>query len=1228
MSATAVLTPPASGPYRYLDYFQERDRATFAGREEDIAEVSARMSADEPFVLYARSGLGKTSLLLAGVFPILRDRRLFPVHIRIIDNPVLDLRNALATALDRPCGVEAIDLDRLLASASVIGSVVLVFDQFEEFFINLRHKPAARRDFIHLIATLILRSHGDVRVTFSLREDYLAELDEFREAFPQILSNQYRLQPLSAFGARQAIVAPLVAAGIEFDQRLVVRLVDMLAEVSFDPVLLQIACGEVYREAIKRNAGASLTEEDLDKVGGIQGLFERYLDNAIARVPKNQLLLCRAMLDALTTSEETKRAVTFDALLHNDDFQASPDEIESVLDCLKQQKLIRPDLRGEKLFYELSHDRLAPSVVKWFKQDADFSRFRDARDLVAETTRRASLPDRLEALITAAQINKLIGPYRQRLRLSPEQREVMFWSAVYSRVEDVKFWADLYGMEQCCGALQRLLALESVDARLGAAAAAEQLASEMPELRAPCLKAALDDPDRNVRGAAARALARLAGPDEIAALKTALGSKRTRSRALDVLAAFVNGGPLQSFGRVSQWRARARARRRAIAQHREAIAQRAKRGMLVAPLAAAGWTATIGALLIALQSWVEGEVRWVMYAFFQAAVFGAIATAVALPIGWLVGRLAATRAAATGIEGKWMAVSWRLTLVAAAATVPIVFLSPYLLLLGGYWVLGLFAIVFVSGIIVRLFRSAIWPPDTMSLPARVAWAMLLGLLAAVAFNVTSILTESAEWVTFGTMFAIGPTVVALALTESATAFPIGRFPPVSTRLRIAVRAMLVLMALAIPGLFVWSVGRDSVPFLAARYIVANDTRIPISLATGRPDSLYFALESQDGQPHWLTAEFPDTKISAATGVVWSGSSSYGEPRGQLVYLPPGRHRLSAASSSGAAADLSLRLKTIPLLDDKSVLQLDEDSWSLETIRFDEVLSETKAELRVWKADVRASVKGRSDGSVRVLLPGGGSGDGDLSQLLPGQSTAKETKVKHSVPAPFTKLDFQTSTKTAETNHPELQPVLLESDGSFRLTLTYRLPVDASLPPPIGPSQPLYLPALFSVRGPDHVERLISSLPTGELIPRLEADQFLWRDDDELESAARRLSRLKRYDESIALWARVTVLRPDDFNAFNGLAWERLTAKRGREALEPARKAAELSKRMDVNILDTLAHAEYEAGNRNEARQAWEDVLQLDPSYYSPPSDDYCRKDIEILNSLRPPKQAPAPSKRY
>src|SRR5262245_56655210 len=67
-----------AGPFKFLDFYVEQDQSSFAGRERDVREVVARICTNRAFVLYARSGLGKTSLLLAGVFPTLRQRKFLP----------------------------------------------------------------------------------------------------------------------------------------------------------------------------------------------------------------------------------------------------------------------------------------------------------------------------------------------------------------------------------------------------------------------------------------------------------------------------------------------------------------------------------------------------------------------------------------------------------------------------------------------------------------------------------------------------------------------------------------------------------------------------------------------------------------------------------------------------------------------------------------------------------------------------------------------------------------------------------------------------------------------------------------------------------------------------------------------------------------------------------------------------------------------------------------------
>ena len=900
MTVAATVDRAVSGPYRYLDYFQESDRFSFAGREDDIAEVAARASGDEPFVLYGQSGLGKTSLLLAGVFPLLRDRRLHPVRVRVFEHPEVDLRNALATELGLECDDTVHDLHDLVERLAHTEGLVLAFDQFEEFFISTRSRPAARREFIHLLATLVRHPSWDVRLTISLREDYLAELDEFRDEFPDILSNQYRLMPLTAFGARQAIVAPLVLASIPFDQQLVVRLVDLLADVDFDPVLLQIACGEVYREAIKRQSDdVRLTEADLDQVGGLQGLFARYLDNAISRVPQGMLLLSRAVLDALITPEETKRAIMFEALKDNYDFKASVEELEAVLDCLKEQKVVRRDLRTGQLWYELAHDRLAPSVVKWFKRDVDFAQFRDARDLIAEAARRAAYPAKLETLIGRLQIDRLINPYRERLRLTDEQRALMLWSAIYGQVDNVEFWGALAGPACCERALLALLEHPAPEARHGAATAAARLAGEMPTVVGACADRALDDPDAGVRQAAALVLSRHAGEADLEKIASALESRRRRWRALDVIATFAaTGGPIDRFGRASRLLARWHARRRTLAANRNTIIARGRRGVLVGFLASAGWTATIGLMMACIATWATGEIQWFFRALPTTSVAGAVAAVVGIAGGWWLGRAGGKRAAIKGVEGHWKSIILRVS--ATLLAVAWLALGGMAMLASGELALmalgAAAAVCVVLPLYASLTRAVLWPPERTGLGWRAFWAFLVGLPAAVPIALVSLAEPTSAgllWIVAGGASALS-TIVVLVLSETAVAFPIGPFPRDMERTRQVGRGLLVAAA-AGAVLSLWLVfGRDSVPFAVPNTIVDAGVRLPVRLSSG-VDSEYFRIVSTDNSARWFVVTPPDHVVVKVAGTTL-------EPLDETIgfhvlHVPPGRYLLSATPDS-------------------------------------------------------------------------------------------------------------------------------------------------------------------------------------------------------------------------------------------------------------------------------------------------------------------------------------------
>src|SRR5579872_2834989 len=91
MSAAAVPLETRShvsqvddrNPWLGLASFTEETRAYFFGRDEEVAELSRRVQRKLLTVLFGQSGLGKTSILRAGLAPRLRGQGYCPIYVRI-----------------------------------------------------------------------------------------------------------------------------------------------------------------------------------------------------------------------------------------------------------------------------------------------------------------------------------------------------------------------------------------------------------------------------------------------------------------------------------------------------------------------------------------------------------------------------------------------------------------------------------------------------------------------------------------------------------------------------------------------------------------------------------------------------------------------------------------------------------------------------------------------------------------------------------------------------------------------------------------------------------------------------------------------------------------------------------------------------------------------------------------------------------------------------------------
>ena len=141
-SAPAVQGKPPR-PYKFLDYYTENDQGLFFGREEEIEYICSRILARRSFLLYGRSGVGKSSILRAGVIPRLHDQGHKACIIRSFNDPLQHMQR-MVRRLVTGNGEGDFDPDgdalrELLHRrwSDPSSRIVVMLDQFEEFFLLL-----------------------------------------------------------------------------------------------------------------------------------------------------------------------------------------------------------------------------------------------------------------------------------------------------------------------------------------------------------------------------------------------------------------------------------------------------------------------------------------------------------------------------------------------------------------------------------------------------------------------------------------------------------------------------------------------------------------------------------------------------------------------------------------------------------------------------------------------------------------------------------------------------------------------------------------------------------------------------------------------------------------------------------------------------------------------------------------------------------------------------------
>lgn len=401
-----------SSRYPGVKPFKTEEQQIFFGRDADIQALYNLFGVEKTVLFYSKSGLGKTSLINAGLIPkLLEDKNITynPVIIRLgIFHPKLNHKSPKEKIIDLLQKTAYKSFFKKFPAlyentiAYCLKSIqfydpgktnVLMFDQFEELFtypddqvkelkkelneiLYLKTSTHFSENLLHLSETEpdafsekqlnILTSALNIRMLFAIRSEKLSLMNLLTDYLPNLLRTFYELKPLEEKEARDAINEPAKKEGFfssakfEFTKESIDKIINALSNNKKQPIAtfqLQIVCQYAESLVLNNPGHQKIAPPDL---GNIQDIYKLYYDNLITGLPidDNERLNLRKLLEEKFIDEPEQRRIPVlkGMILRNIS--------ENTLRLIEDSGLIHSEPYEDTFNYELSHDTLVEPILK------------------------------------------------------------------------------------------------------------------------------------------------------------------------------------------------------------------------------------------------------------------------------------------------------------------------------------------------------------------------------------------------------------------------------------------------------------------------------------------------------------------------------------------------------------------------------------------------------------------------------------------------------------------------------------------------------------------------------------------------------------------------------------------------------------------------------------------------------------------------------------------------
>ncbi len=456
--------------YRYPGTrpFETDEKDLFYGRSDDSEKLYQQILNEKTVLLYAKSGLGKSSLINAGLLPLVLQVEHYDIigvrfgnynaqlkqYEKPLDKVIAQLKTDINPQTDY---LEKIipnenSLWYRLKQSQHLGkerTLLFIFDQFEELltypaedifyfkkqFANLLFAdiPANIRSVLDrkldkdpgLLSKeelLLLTTPLRTKTLFAIRSDRMSELNQIADYFPNILKTFYELKPLNEKQAEEAITEPARRISGEFASRpftfrpeVVEKIINSLENDvthTIESFQLQMVCR--YAEDLVVQ-GQTITEGEVSEqdLGNIQSIFAENYRRTLSELPAEHQYAVQALIEEKLIVGGNRVPLPEIVILQ----QVGIPQI--IINKLLDSHFLRAELNstgGRSI--ELSHDTLIAPVTEAFeKRKAEEKLQHEKQQAEAEAVRQQQ---ELEAAKRQADVERQRAEEQAALRKDAE----------------------------------------------------------------------------------------------------------------------------------------------------------------------------------------------------------------------------------------------------------------------------------------------------------------------------------------------------------------------------------------------------------------------------------------------------------------------------------------------------------------------------------------------------------------------------------------------------------------------------------------------------------------------------------------------------------------------------------------------------------------------------------------------------------------------------------------